>query len=492
MITEQAQWTPTDWVDRLERKLTARQTKLKLYDDYLAGKHPLGFSTDRFKAEFGELFASFANNWMRVCVEAFAERLDVQGFRLDQDDAEGDDDAWAIWQRNYLDADAPLAHRDAIAHGVAYWLVWGDADDKAVITAESAHQCIIAYAPGSRRERLAMLKMFQDEWSDTQFATLYLPDAVYKFQRRKGSDGLALPSHLSSGAKWEKREARGEPWPLPNPLGVVPGVALRNDPPSLILSDDEGQCEFASVIPIQKVIDKLSADLVISSEFGAFRQRTISGLDIEYDEHGNKTAPFQAGADRIWQAENPDVKFGEYSATDLGGYIEAINHFVESVAAQKGIPQHRFIIHGQYPSSDSLKASEATLIQKTMDKQRQFGEAHEEAMRLAFLVEGDKDRADSQGAETIWRNPEIRNEAVIADMLVKLDAVDVPRQVLWEMSGFFSPQQIKRFPAQLAQQRLTAAAFAPPAPAPAPAPTEDDTAPPTSAATGEALSGAPA
>ena len=52
----------------------------------------------------------------------------------------------------------------------------------------------------------------------------------------------------------------------------------------------------------------------------------------------------------------------------------------------------------------------------------------------------------------------------MGDMLVKLASIGVPQEMLWEMSGYFSPQQIERM------KELAAATPEPPLLAPTPAP----------------------
>jgi hypothetical protein len=113
-------------------------------------------------------------------------------------------------------------------------------------------------------------------------------------------------------------------------------------------------------------------------------------------------------------------------------------------------------------SGDALKAAETGLVCKVRDKMDPFGEAHEEAMRLGFKsIDPNDPRAEAFDAETIWRDPESRSQAELADSLVKLASIGVPQEVLWEKYGF-SPQEIDRMKAIQEEERLTAEAFAPP------------------------------
>src|SRR5689334_11482620 len=121
--------SPEWWRDRLNDALVQRWARIKTYEAYYDGDHPLLFASPKFKAAFGGLFSEFADNWCELVVDAVQERLHVEGFRLD-DSIKGDDDAWRIWQTNNLDAGSELAHTDALISEQTYALVeWGDTPD---------------------------------------------------------------------------------------------------------------------------------------------------------------------------------------------------------------------------------------------------------------------------------------------------------------------------------------------------------------------------
>ena len=461
-------WTPTqdynplDVLSHLSLELDQRQARLTYLSDYYEGEQRLVYSSEKWQRAFGGLFTQFSDNWCALVVDAVEERLDVTGFRFGDDT--GDKDAWEIWQRNNLDADSQIAHTDALIYGVSYAMVWADAAGRAKIDVESAEQTIVDYVPGSRRERAAGLKRWQS--GDNVFATLYMPDFLWKFQARSSSRSTAAGLGV---AGWTAREVAGEPWPLPNPLGVVPIVPLVNRPRvhKRRNSATEGASEIAQVIPVQDAINKLLLDMLVASEFGAFRQRWAVGLDIPVDPTTNlPTEPFRAAVDRLWVSENPEVRFGEFSATDLVPYVKSVEMLVQHVASQTRTPPHYFYLSGQFPSGESIKSAETGLVAKARRKMRHLSESWEEVMRLAFAVEDDE-RADYTAAETIWGDPESRTEGEHVDATLKKKALDVPIQQLWEDLGY-SPQQIERFRGMLAESAFLNALAVPPAPALAP------------------------
>jgi len=431
-------YSPTWWVHKLATRIRDRRAKIERCDAYYRGDHPLAFASEKFRTAFGGLFNGFADNWCELVADAVEERLNVQGFRFGPD-RQGDADAALIWQRNGMDAESQIGHTEMLVTSEAYALVWGDDDGLAQITVEHPAQTIVAYVAGSRRKRAAALKLWTDEYDGSEFATLYLPDGVYKFR----STRRAFPGSIDLGgvfAEWEPRAVPGEPWPLRNPLGVVPVVPLRNKP--RLMADPVSEIE--RVIPLQDAINKTVADMLVASEFGAFRQRWATGIEIPLDPQTKQPVePYKAAVDRVWINENPAAKFGEFSETQLGNFVGAIELLVQHVASQTRTPPHYFALGGQFPSGESIKSAETGLVAKVRRKMRHLGESWEEVMRLSFAVEDDP-RATIVDAETIWADPESRSEAQHVDALTKLRALNVPDEQLWEDAGY-SPAQIARF-----------------------------------------------
>lgn len=436
--------TPEAWRDLLCKQLDGRRPMIGRYERYYEGYHRLAFATSKFREAFGNLFSAFADNWCQIVVDASVERLEVQGFRFGKDTG-ADDEAWRLWQANQLDADSGVAHEAAVTTGTAYLLVSPTDDpDTPMITVEHPAEMIVATAPGARRERQAALKRWRDE-EGFAMATLYLPEGLFKWQSQaKDDEGKTV--------SWVERDGDAT---ADNPLGVVPVVPLLNRP----TMRGEGRSDLHSVIPEQDAVNKLVADMLVASEFAAYRQRWASGIEVPMDPDTGKPIRkiFDSAMDRLFTTANEDAKFGSFDASDLKNYVTGIEMMVQHIAAQTRTPPHYLLGHsGAFPSGESLKATETGLVAKVKRKMVNFGEAYEEAMRLAFKLKGDEKRSQAEDAETIWRDPESRTEGELVDALVKMGTLGVPNEALWERWGA-SPQQIARWKAMAAAEGLQAA-----------------------------------
>lgn len=438
--------TPSQWLTVLDKRLEARRKNVELCERYYAGDHRLAFATSRFRETFGALFKAIADNWCQLVVDASVERLAIEGFRFGSDDA--DRDAWEMWQANEMDAQSMLGFTEAVKCGESYLLV-ADDDGEPLITVEHPSQCIVAYAPGMRRRRLAAMKKWLDDDGYVR-ANVWDADVIVKFRSesrwKEGGD--------SSRIAWRTMEAEsGE-----HTLGAVPMVPLLNEPSML----GGGTSDIKPIIPEQDAVNKLFADMLVASEFAAFRQRWATGIEIPLDpDTGQPMDPkkyastFLSGAGRVWAVADENVQFGEFSASDLGNYVKAIEMLVQHIAAQTRTPPHYLLGQsGAFPSGESLKSTETGLVAKVRRKMLTFGEGCEEAMRLGFRIRGDDEKAQLVRAETLWRDPESRTTGEQTDAALKEIAAGVPRQMVWRRRFGMSPQEVEEARAMVMQDAL--------------------------------------
>lgn len=456
--------TPGAWLEQLEHKLNNERDAIERYIRYRTGKHDLRYATAKFRQAFGGLFREFADNWCETIVEAPIERLRVQGFRFGSDQ-KADSDAWGIWQANSMDTLASTVHREAVTCGEAFWLVEPPRPGAKYprITAEHPLQVTVITDPADPTRRLAALK----RWIGIDgygYANVYLPEAVHKFRS-------ANKLRVGSRPSWRRREddPGGE-----NVLKIVSMVPVVNAPDMTT----GGRSDLRNAIPLQDAINKTVLDMLVASEFAAWRQRVVIGVETPKGPDGKllPDADIKMAMSKLLTFKGSDVKTAEFSATDLSNYTTALEPLVAHLAAQTRTPPHYLLGQMVNVSGDALKASESGLVARTREKMTPFGEGHEETMRLAFLAMGDEERANATRVETIWADPEFRNTGELIDGLVKLKTLGIPDEILWERAGF-SPTEIDRIKTMQAADDIL---NPPPPPPPPPGSTAQAALPPAS------------
>jgi hypothetical protein len=207
-----------------------------------------------------------------------------------------------------------------------------------------------------------------------------------------------------------------------------------------------GRSDLIVALPIQDALNKLLSDMLVGSEYQAFPQRVLLGVEIPRDPITGQpatAAQLQAAQSRLWTFENENAKVAEFRAADLNNYVNARQHLVRALTAKTRTPPHYVLGEIVNASGDALIAAESGLVSKVRSVMRPFGEGHEDALRLGFRAMGDLERAQIIDSETIWKNPEFRNEAQAVDAATKLTQLNIPEEILWERIGM-SPQQIER------------------------------------------------
>jgi hypothetical protein len=148
---------------------------------------------------------------------------------------------------------------------------------------------------------------------------------------------------------------------------------------------------------------------------------------VQKDENGQPIRPFDPGLDTLWVAEDPTAKFGEFAEHNLTNYVSAMTADIHAMSAISQVPSHYLInTTGQPASGDSLKAAEAGLVAKVMDRMQPFSDAWEEVIRLGWQVLDDP-RGKITDAEMLWKSPEFRTEGELTDAMIKRVASQLSR-----------------------------------------------------------------
>lgn len=347
----------------------------------------------------------------RLYVDSIAERQELEGFRLGQDDA-GDEELWDWWQANDLDVEATLGHTDSLIYGCSYITV--AAPDPAVDFNVDQDVPIIRVEPPTAlwaqidtrtREVVQAIRAIYDEEQTTQIAcTLYLPDETIQWVKEKGV--------------WQvfNRVQHG--------MGVVPVIPLAN---RTRLSDLYGTSEITPELrSVTDAAARILMDMQGTAELMAIPQRLIFGVkpeDLGVDpETGARL--FDAYMARILGFEDPDAKAQQFSAAELRNFVDALDALDRKAAAYTGLPPQYLSFSSDNPASaEAIKSSESRLVKKTERKNKIFGGAWEQAMRIAYkAMKGGEVPPEMYRLESVWRDPSTPTYAAKADAASKLFA----------------------------------------------------------------------
>lgn len=439
-------------------KLLKREQMYEIYQKYYCGHHRLTYASDKWRRVFGRLFRRFADNLCPAVIDAVCDRLEIQGFAVkttsDQSDAEKksnqvhEDHIKDVWDANAMEYNAGRVHLNALRDGDAYVLVWPDPENPTlpIITPQDACLCRVKYNPEyPGRIEWGVKVWFADDKKVR--LTLYFPDRIEKYVSRNAA--TQIPARPSAFVPYDQTQGNDEDasWPVENPWGIVPLFHFANN----AAIGQYGESELRDVLPVQDALNKSVLDLIAAMEYHAVPQRYACGLELETDEFtGEKVAPFKPGSDQLWAVGAPDVKFGQFDASDITQLVAVADSFRTEIARITGTPLHYFLMISDPPSGEALKALEARLVKKCCDRQGGFGNTWAQVVRFCHIVQG---HPETIKFEPRWMDPATKSEKEHAETLVIKKSLGVPRdQLLRELD--YTDAQIEQFAALREEEML--------------------------------------
>lgn len=444
-------------VQRIYARLANRRPDIETWEKYYRGEQALSFATAEWKKANAERYDGFSDNWCAPVANAEAERIKYTGLTVPGLEGAGRS-LHEDWLRNEMDMQSSQGVLTTLVTGRSFVIVWGDTNtDEPVVSWEHPSNVEIEYDFENSLIRRAALKTWVDE--ATEYATLYTPDAVWKFERPRTShknerdaQSLQAKNEATSTDGWVARVAVGDAtWPLNNPMGVVPVVEVPNRPTLA----GEPISEVAGVIPMQDAINLLWAYLLLAADYASMEARVILGsappmipiIDAEGKKVGERPVDIKDLREkRLLYITDKDASIDSFKAASLEVFTDTVDVAVGHISSQSRTPPTYLVskVGMSNVNGEGLKASEIPLNKKVGEWWLYGDVALREINRLIALARGDDALARAvRLAKVNHMNPEIRSEAQLADMLVKKKSIGYPLEYLMELDGI-DPLEVPR------------------------------------------------
>ena len=438
------------YAERLYARLDDRRPEVEKLDDYYEGKQPLAFASREWADWHKDRYVGFSDNWCGVVANSPAERLRLKGLTINGD-REATAQLWDRWQRNDGDMQSSQGLLTSIVAKTSYAIVWGNDDDEATFTWEHPSQVLIDYAGDGTRAKRGMVKAWVE--GDRELLTLYTADEVWKWERttpvkmssaKRTESGLIVEGSVGQQGGWKVRQPReDDAWPIPNPLGEVPGVEYPNRP----RLGRQPLSDIAGTKAMQDAINLLWAYLFTSADHASFPARVVLGQEPPkipvFDKDGQKVGDKpvdlkELSHGRFLWLTGQNTSIQQWDAAKLDVFTDVIEVAVGHIAAQTRTPPHYLVTNGGLSnlSGDALVAAETGLVKKVEEQQLFFGAAARDHFRLMALAEGDAALASLlHGATPEWANAGMRSDAQLADALLKKRQIGYPFEYLLRLDG---------------------------------------------------------
>lgn len=340
-------------------------------------------------------------NWPRLVVDALNTRLQVKSFLTP--DGKKAESILEGWKYNNLDSESRIAHLEALIFGRSFVVVGSNAEDPQhpLVTVESPREITVDIDPRSRRISRALRLYGAEEKSALPwFATLYEENRTTWFER-------------TESGRWIET-ARDD-----HRLGRVPIVMLVNRRRA---GDFRGVSEMADTIDLTDAASRALTNLQVGQETHAIPARHVAGASKgDFVGSDGKPLPvWESYFTAIMATQNPDAKFGQFTASDLKNFTETIRFYEERVARVSRMPLFQIgPSTGNPPSGDGIRAAEAGHVQLAEEKCLQFGDSWGWVMGLYERFRTGE-WVNGNAVETVWHDPATPTVAARADAIVKL------------------------------------------------------------------------
>jgi SPP1 Gp6-like portal protein len=204
--------------------------------------------------------------------------------------------------------------------------------------------------------------------------------------------------------------------------------------------------EVAPLMTLQDQTDITSFALKSAEWYSAFRQRYIKGWTPE-----DRAAKMRSAASQLWTFEEhpDDIALGEFSQTDLTGFLASREAVLKYAATLSETPVHELIGELVNLSAEALAAAEAGRDRKIELAKTSLGESIEQQSQVVGDLMG-VDVPDD--IETVWRDTSARAFGAVVDGLGKIaQMLNVPAEMLWDRIPGTTRQDVERWKARAAQ-----------------------------------------
>ncbi|MEM4406550.1 MAG: phage portal protein [Candidatus Methanomethylicaceae archaeon] len=387
---------------------------------YYDGDQPLVYANDRLREIFKGSQIRFTENWCRLVVDAVKERIQIGDITVPERYQEL---LGRITSENYFSVVSDDVHEAILITGEAYLIVWPDPETQKVeIYYNDPRLCHAFYHRDHPRKMRMAAKLWISEEDECYRMILYYPDRLeYYKTTQKASSVSNWQSFVPDDSEYPGGKAL-------NPFGKIPVFHFR-------LYDRVLHGDLHDVIPIQNGINKLLTDMMVAAEYGAFKQRwIISNADVSVLKNAPNEIWYIPAGDGTGQSS----QVGEFSSTDLGNYLDAVERLAADISRISRVPLHYFYARGNYPSGDSLVAMEAPLNFKVRDRIERFEPIWREAIAFALQIEG----AEITPQEIVinWLNVQILQPETTAKVRLLNVQSGIPLEISLKREGWTSAE----------------------------------------------------
>lgn len=404
----------------------------RLAGDYYEGNVAELFVSPTVRRALRNAVGGFDLNLARRAVDAVLDRMVITAVHVPNDEGAMRALVDTVWTPNRMHRYAKQVHWAALTYGDAYLIVWPGEDDGTVeMHYNSPVSTRVFYDPENPRVKSHAAKMWTIGARD-QIVTrvnLFYADRIEKWTTKPGS-------RACEDVDFIPYEEDGADWPLVNDTGQVPVFHFRT-------ADPYGRPEHRGAFGPQNALTKLSATLMATIDYQGWPQRyalmnegSEELADWDDDDTANPNeaeSSLKATPGGLWKLPGTS-KVGQFDPANIDAFLKPAGFYIRAMAAATATPLRFFDPQGQIPSGEALRADDAPLAMRIIDREEWLTEEWSEALRYAGQLAG----ISLLSVDVRWRPVQIVDDLTGWQTVAQKIAapVGVPREVALVEAGY--------------------------------------------------------
>ena len=413
------------------------------------------FVSPRLRRALNASEITFRVRLAKIPVDAVANRLEIASVTVP-----GQTEATAmierIWNENGLLLEAPNVHLKACMFGDCYVVVWeADEGETVDIMYNSPLVMRIVYDSENPNVKKFAIKEWEVESTDETVkdyrrANLYYPDRIERYATSGDTKGDKESDWSPFEDDEEDEFAEGEDASvIPNPYGAIPVFHFRNGAPY-------GTPEHEAAYGPQDAVNKLVVTHMATVDYQGFPQRyalqdpqvpqedvaQFGDDDTEADEDTGNESTLTTGPGELWWLKGLRG-VGQFATADPDVFLKPLDRFVRLMASVTETPLHYFDPMGDSPSGEALRAKEAPLIKRIINRRQAFAATWREVFTFALsVVSIEVEKVDVRWVSPAslddldgWRTAEIKLKMGVPAKQLLLEAGYTETQVTEWLAG---------------------------------------------------------
>jgi hypothetical protein len=227
-------------------------------------------------------------------------------------------------------------------------------------------------------------------------------------------------------------------------LPSVPFVPMRTNP-----RRGMGISDLKQLRPALDGANQFATNMMAAGDHHATPRKYATNVRQEdfVDENGDQVPLWKVAMGDVWaippaKQENrsqpaPEVKVGQFSASDLRNFHESLKTIAQVAASKYGLPPLYMGYSSDNPASaEAIQFSLERLVLRATKRQLWYGGAWKRAARLQWAIMGN-DPVEVAGIEAKWANPATPTMASKMDAAIKGVAAGViDNEQAWNDIGY--------------------------------------------------------